>query len=104
MSVAPSRARRTRSRTTPGPAFFILHSSFYLPPLSSKHRHQKGPRSDFAKLRNGDRNRMKTLSVLFTIVLFVAANSLASHLRHARALPVRTTTARLNVHRTENNQ
>ncbi|HXT12986.1 MAG TPA: hypothetical protein VN873_15600 [Candidatus Angelobacter sp.] len=47
---------------------------------------------------------MKTLSVLFTIVLFVAANSLAAHLRHARALPVRTTTARLNVHRTENNQ
>ena len=47
---------------------------------------------------------MKTLSVLFTIVLFAAANSLAAHLRHVHALPVRTTTGHLNVHRTKNNQ
>ncbi|HLX68466.1 MAG TPA: hypothetical protein VKV04_02460 [Verrucomicrobiae bacterium] len=30
---------------------------------------------------------MKTLSVLFTLALLVAANQLAVHLRHAHALP-----------------
>jgi len=33
---------------------------------------------------------MKTLSILFTIALFVAANQLAVHLRHAHALPAQT--------------
>jgi hypothetical protein len=34
---------------------------------------------------------MKTLSILFTLVLFVTANALAAHLRHAHALPAHTT-------------
>jgi hypothetical protein len=33
---------------------------------------------------------MKTLSVLFTLALFVAANQLAVHLRRAHALPAQT--------------
>jgi hypothetical protein len=33
---------------------------------------------------------MKTLSVLFTIALFFAANQVAVRLRHAHALPVQT--------------
>jgi hypothetical protein len=47
---------------------------------------------------------MKTLSVLFTVVLFVATNALASHLKHVHALPVRSTTAQSNFHNTEHNQ
>lgn len=33
---------------------------------------------------------MKTLSVLFTIALFIAANRLAAHLKHMNALPANT--------------
>jgi hypothetical protein len=33
---------------------------------------------------------MKTLSVLITFALFVAANGLAAHLKHANALPIRS--------------
>jgi hypothetical protein len=35
---------------------------------------------------------MKTLSVLVTLALFIAANSLAAHLKRANALPSRPTT------------
>jgi hypothetical protein len=33
---------------------------------------------------------MKTLSVLFTAVLFVTAHALAAHLSHVHALPARS--------------
>jgi len=88
---------------TPGE---ILHSAFLfrIPQfLSSKHRHQKGRHSDFVKFSKGEGDNMKFLSVLFTCALLVTANGLAAHLRHIRALPVRSTAAS-NLHHIENNQ
>jgi hypothetical protein len=36
---------------------------------------------------------MKILSVLLTVALFATANTLAAHLKHAKALPVHPTPA-----------
>jgi hypothetical protein len=47
---------------------------------------------------------MKTLSVLFTFALFVAANALATQLKHAHALPVRSTADHSNPKFIEHNQ
>jgi hypothetical protein len=42
---------------------------------------------------------MKSLSVLFTLALLVAANGLAAHLKRVHALPVRSTSVS-NLHHT----
>jgi hypothetical protein len=47
---------------------------------------------------------MKTLSVLITFALFVAANALAAQLKHAHALPVRPATHHSNPQFIEHNQ
>jgi hypothetical protein len=56
--------------------------------LSAKHRHENRLASDFLKTQKGEFDLMKTLSVLFTIALLVAANQLAGHLRRVHALPL----------------
>ena len=47
---------------------------------------------------------MKTLSVLFTVVLFVTANALAAHLKRAHALPTRSTQISAIHHKAQYNQ
>jgi hypothetical protein len=60
----------------------------FLPVLSAGHRHQKWPPSDFLKTEKGEFTNMKTLSVLFTFALLIAANQLARRLHSAHVSPI----------------
>jgi hypothetical protein len=55
--------------------------------MSAGHRQEIRLPSDFIEFRKGECNGMKTLSVLFTLALFIAADRLAAHLKRTNALP-----------------